>query len=362
MPFMINRKTAQQIVVTLKEVCDHDINFIDTNGIIFASTDRKRIGTFHEIGKQVISAGKTIEVESGDDFSGTNPGVNIPFLHYGELLAVIGISGDPAEVRKYAYLAQKITALLLREHELDVRSSNDRAQNNYIIHALIYNESISHDYLCTYLNRFSLTLETRCRTIVIQLDSRYTPSNLSLIEYEIQKAFHIIGSTFYTFHYPSEYVLILDCRQYDHWAYVFPQLIDKCGEILKIGIGSIQPLSHQHQSYETALIARKSLGGGRQLAVFDELDIEMLLGGTDPGISEYFLDKTIRQLDQTEQDLLNVYFSCDMSLKQTCEKLFLHKNTLQYQLDKIGRKSGYNPRSFRDAAVLYLGLKLLSSS
>lgn len=36
----IRRLVAQQIVETVKDVCGHDINYIDPNGIIFASTTR----------------------------------------------------------------------------------------------------------------------------------------------------------------------------------------------------------------------------------------------------------------------------------------------------------------------------------
>ena len=47
-----------------------------------------------------------------------------------------------------------------------------------------------------------------------------------------------------------------------------------------------------------------------------------------------------------------------MSLGHTSSRLFLHKNTLQYKLDRIYKKCGLNPRKFRDGAVLYLALKL----
>ena len=50
-----------------------------------------------------------------------------------------------------------------------------------------------------------------------------------------------------------------------------------------------------------------------------------------------------------------------MSLKETAEQLYLHKNTLQYQLDRIWKNTGYNPRNFKDATVLYVGLKLLNN-
>ena len=67
----------------------------------------------------------------------------------------------------------------------------------------------------------------------------------------------------------------------------------------------------------------------------------------------------IRKKAEKDLELLETYFSHDMSLKATCEELYLHKNTLQYKLDKIHKITGYNPRNFKNAVVLYIGLKLL---
>ena len=47
-----------------------------------------------------------------------------------------------------------------------------------------------------------------------------------------------------------------------------------------------------------------------------------------------------------------------MSLKETADSLIIHRNTLQYQLDRIHEKTGMDPRRFRDAVVLYLSLLL----
>ena len=55
---------------------------------------------------------------------------------------------------------------------------------------------------------------------------------------------------------------------------------------------------------------------------------------------------------------MEVYFAADCSLKTAAEKLYIHKNTLQYQLDKIHALTGYDPRVFREGVILYLGLQL----
>ena len=43
----------------------------------------------------------------------------MPVYHNQSLLAVIGITGEPDTVRKYAHLAERITNLLIREQELN---------------------------------------------------------------------------------------------------------------------------------------------------------------------------------------------------------------------------------------------------
>ena len=60
---LISRAMAQQIVDTVKDVCSQNINFIDEKGIIVASTDRDRVGTYHEVGYRVVLEGNTIEVD-----------------------------------------------------------------------------------------------------------------------------------------------------------------------------------------------------------------------------------------------------------------------------------------------------------
>lgn len=356
----ISKRVAQQIVETVKDVCNHNINFIDTKGMIFASTDASRVGDFHEIGRQVIVSGQTIEVETDNSFFGTQKGVNIPFVYKGEVIAVIGISGAPDEVRQYAYLAQKITALILREHEIENQSNSRKEQMHYVVRAVVTGEHINHEYFMEFLEAYHADFSIDYQTIVVQLDSRYNPSNLSFIEKHIYQAFGQTGSPFITFQYPNEYVMFLEAHKLSKWLYVFQNLAENYRGILKIGIGNRCLLTRQSQSYQAAEIALHSLLADRNMALFDELNLEILLGSIGTEAREQFLHKTMKKLDEKEQRLLEVYFDCNFSLQKTCEKLFIHKNTVQYQLDKIWRTCGYNPRSFADAVILYLGLRLRS--
>ena len=355
---IISQRVAQQIVETVKDLCKHDINFIDSQGIIFASTNVSRIGEFHEVGSHVLANGQTIEVEDDNSFIGTNKGVNMPFVYQGEVIAVIGISGKPDEVRQYAYLAQKITTLILREHELEAQSSSRKEQMSSIVRALAAGEHINHNYFMAYLEHYQIDFTKEYQTILIQLNSRYNLLNLSMIEHHIYRFFEQTESPLIAFQYPNEYVMMLETEKMEKWIPKFRELASYYHGILKIGIGNKYPLMKQSLSCQNARLALHSILTDENIVLFEELNLEILLGNISQDAKEQFLKKTMKNLEEKDIKLLTIYFECDMSLKQTCEKLFLHKNTLQYQLDKIWRNCGYNPREFKDAVILYLGIRM----
>lgn len=354
MAITLSKQTAQKIVDTIKDVCGHDINYINKNGTIFASTNAARIGDFHEIGNKVISTNETIEISSDDSFYGTHKGVNIPFSYNREIIAAIGISGEPDEVRPYAVLAQKITSLILREQEIDLLDYGRKNQLNYVIRSLIENNELNHDYLLNFLSEYKLGIDTPCRTVLIRFNPRYNLSNLSMVENHVFHTFDQISAKLYSFNFPNEYVLIIPEEQYQKWSYVFSTLADHTSGILQMGIGNICPISKQHESYGAAQLAVRSLSGSQNIAIFDNLDLEILLGCINEQAKKGYLQKTISRLDHEDIALLKTYFSTDMSLKETSEILFLHKNTLQYKLNRIEKLTGYNPRIFHGAVNLFL--------
>ncbi len=355
----VDSTLAQQIVDTVKDVCGYDINFINENGMIFASTNPARIDTYHEVGRKAASSGNTIEVNENDSFTGTQQGINMPIYHNGRLLAVIGITGIPDTVRKYAYLAERITKLLIREQELNAFSRSQADKKNYIVTTLTREEKQYTGYLNECLKEFGIDPETPKRFLVIQINPGYNLVNLSLLEQKIGQLFAQAGVDLFTFSYPREFLAVIDEQDYKKNALILQAFSQKNPEIIKIAAGKSCPLFHLHLSYASARTALKSLDGAEKSFVsFDDLTLEIILSSVDENNREEFLKKTIGRISEEEQEILETYFSEDMSLANTSQKLYIHKNTLQYKLNHIHEKSGLNPRRFRDAVLLYLALRI----
>lgn len=358
MPARIRPQIAQQIVETVKDFCGHDINFIDTNGMIFASTNAARVGSFHEIGKTVVTQGKTIQVNADTSFSGTQKGVNIPVSYHGEIVAAIGISGEPSQVVGYAQLACKITRLLLWENELESQISTRKQSLNYVLQALTRGNELNHNFLVSVMRWYNVEETDLYRVVLIRLGSLYNPSDQPTLEPEIYRCFRATGSDLYTFIFPNEYLLCLPQDQLMSFRRMAAQLVRDYGDILRIGVGTPIDFVRLGRSYSEAQIAIRSLLAQKGFAVFDDLDLDILLTAVSDSGKRLFMEKVGGSIDEQDRRLLSTYFENDLSLKRTAEALFMHKNTVQYQLDRVQRRYGYNPREFRDAVMLYLRLQL----
>ena len=61
----------------------------------------------------------------------------------------------------------------------------------------------------------------------------------------------------------------------------------------------------------------------------------------------------------------NVFFENNLNVSETSRKLFVHRNTLVYRLEKIKKITGLDLREFEDAIVFKVALmvkKYLSSN
>lgn len=353
----ISRRLARQIVDTLRDVCGTNINFISPSGQIVASTDESRVGSFHEIGRKAALSGEVVEAAGGDDYYGTQAGVNIPILHHGSVAGVIGISGDPEEVRRFAYLAQKITVLLLRERDLDMQKNSRKERLNYMIRSLAGGGPTPQAYFRSFLKEYALDPKQLFSTVLI----RFTPGEDGrevFPEQAVYRALENGGFSLFTFSYPGEYILFLREEEKKAKKGVLADLAAACPGRLRIGVGGPQPLERQYRSYREAELAVRSLEDGSGIACYADLDFEILLGEVSGEARALYLERVLGKLEEEEIVLLRVYFEESQSLLRTSGRLNLHKNTLQYRLDRIFRKSGYDPRRFCDAVILYSGIRL----
>lgn len=355
----VSKSLAQQIVNTVHDICGHDINFINKKGIIFASTNERRIGTFHEVGKEAANTLKTIEVTENDNYKGTNCGVNIPVTHNGLFIAVIGISGNPDEVRSFARLAERITRLLIREQELGGTAHILSEKKRFLLNCLASENLDLPEYALSALKDFHIEENTLKRIIIIRLTAADPSITLSSVEKRIVRLFDRLNITLFCDYYPDRFIALADDQTIQKNMSVFKSFSADNQDILQTGIGQAETIYQMNSSFRTAQTALANASIDKaSLSVFDELTLEIILNSISEDRRKQYLTKVISGLSDEDILLLRIYYEEGQSLSRTCEKLFLHKNTLQYKLNRIHRICGFNPRDFKDAVILYLAIRM----
>ena len=355
----VSKSLAQQIVNTVHDICGHDINFINRKGIIFASTNEHRIGTFHEIGKKAADTQKTIEVTENDNYKGTNCGVNIPVTHNGIFIAVIGISGTPDEVRIFAHLAERITRLLIREQELGGTAHTLTEKKRFLLNCLTTENLELPEYAISLFKDFCIDENTPKRIVIFRHLASDCFVALSSTENKLLRLFESLNIVLFCDYYPDKFIALADDTTIVDNMSALKHFCTDHQDILQAGIGCAADIYHLNASLRTAYTALENSSITQtSLSLFDDLTLEIILSSVSEKSRNEYLSKVLSGLSEKDILLLRTYYEEDQSLNQTCKKLFLHKNTLQYKLNRIHRICGFDPRNFKDAVILYLAVRM----
>jgi DNA-binding PucR family transcriptional regulator len=63
-------------------------------------------------------------------------------------------------------------------------------------------------------------------------------------------------------------------------------------------------------------------------------------------------------LDAETISTLETFFQLDCNVSETAKKLYIHRNTLLYRLDKFKQETSLDVRSFQDAVLVKIALQL----
>ena len=116
---MIKPDMAQKLIDQITGYTEYNINIMDGNGVIIASRDPGRIGTYHEAAGRILRSGTDIiEIEDDKMYPGALPGINMAIKTDGKTEGVLGVTGEPDRIREVAMVIRlAIEAMLKYERE-----------------------------------------------------------------------------------------------------------------------------------------------------------------------------------------------------------------------------------------------------
>ena len=140
-----------------------------------------------------------------------------------------------------------------------------------------------------------------------------------------------------------------------------------------IGMGTVadhlRELADSYKEAQTAIDVGKVFDTERSIINYENLGIGRLIYQLPTTLCEIFLSEVFKKnsidsLDQETLFTINKFFENNLNVSETSRKLFVHRNTLVYRLEKIKKLTGLDLRQFDHAIVFKVALmvrKYLSS-
>lgn len=375
----LNRELAEKIVVKTMNVLGKNINIMNNQGIIIGSGDEKRLNTFHEIAGEVIKSQQTIIINEAEieEYQGVKAGINLPIFFNEELIGVVGITGKAAEVSDYGKLVKNMVELILQQeflrHEIEI---DNRAKENFY-QQILNNDIKDQNLLEDRLKLFKIKRDLKRIVLVINFEN----FNSKLVTKAIN---HLNDLSFIRkddiFIIRGDKLVLIKTINYN--SSLQQQKIFETAEKLKfqlkkiindavIGIGtavdSIDKLDISYKDANFALKVGTKLDDQKDENIYsiENLGFNYILPFIEAYHAENFLKNIFQQQDYKKYfaesnlgDIIEALVKNNLNISQTAESLYIHRNTLLYQLNKIKDQTGYNLKNASELFTLLLAYHL----
>ncbi|WP_326584344.1 helix-turn-helix domain-containing protein [Streptomyces sp. NBC_00481] len=394
---MLSPSLAQEIAGDTSAVIGFNVLITDAEGMVIGSGDRSRVGTFHEASVEVIRTQEPAAHSASQALvlRGVRPGVTLPLVTDGQAVGTVGITGTPAQVRRFGLLVKRQTEILLRESVmLRSRLLAERAAEKLFADLASYDpQVVEGDFLL--FRAAELGFDLRLPRVAVAFEVTVAaPGNrrpgaptrdMALVRSELLRTVREVFAD------PQDIVattapgrlgvlhrlrpdrptasLVADCRR------VADVIAAQNSLTARAGIGEpADSVGALHDSYQDAcdalhLTARRTSGsatrltargaGGAPVHLISDLRIHQVLAAVGQPARGRLLAVTAAELRAQPdwpvlRDTVTAWCEGGFNLVRAAEALHVHRNTVVYRMQKIEQLTGRPLRDHRTTMALYL--------
>ena len=344
----------QNIVLQFKDTVDTEIGVIDADGTVIACTELGEIGSRWSEAAQVIGEAEDVVVLGGKTFK-TLAGWSGHFD-----FAVFAV-GESAMSRTACAMA----SVALNAAKSYYEEKYDKA--SFVKNIISDNIMLSD----LYVRAKELHVETelnRAVYVIRRIDEHFE----GLTVEAVQAIFPDRQTNFVLSMGENDIVLIqqLDETVAEHEleksAHAIEEALRVGGEnAVVVGIGTVaahlRDLAKSYKEAQIAIEVGKVFDTEKYIISYENLGIGRLIYQLPTTLCEMFLQEVFKKnpidsLDKETLFTINKFFENNLVLSETARKLFVHRNTLVYRLEKIKKLTGLDLREFDDAITFKVAL------
>lgn len=369
----ISKRDAMKTVTEISAIINQNVNMMDENGVIIGSTDPERLGTFHEGAKKIIDKKlDMLAIYDTDRYSGSCPGINLPILFQNQIVGVVGVTGNTEEVVRYGKIIKKMTEILLWDNYLKERQNLDEILKKRFLEDWIFGGAgkITPQFF-EQGQALGFNIQGRHRILIAAADKigEYkSPEDQHRLEKADRRIRLLLQNETNLFlKNNSGLICILGDLTNPQMETVARKISQDISDTLSVGLnigidgGAVecQMIHISYEKAEKALHACKLLSE-ESVRFYDDINVEIFASEISASLKREYIQKVFKNCTGEEilqwVTLLHAFFAANGSIIKAAQILYIHKNTLQYKINKLRNKIGYDPRIPKDVPVLYFAL------
>ncbi|WED21250.1 helix-turn-helix domain-containing protein [Vibrio sp. JC009] len=379
---ILEHQLAQQIVDRTMAIIGNNINVMNHAGIIIGSGDTHRIGQVHDGALLAIKHGDTIELseDTCQTLKGAKPGINLLLKNRGDVIGIVGITGDPEMIRGYANLVKMTAEMIVEQAALIEQLQWDRRHKEEFITAWI-KAKLNFQELNNWASRLEIDLSKPRIATVIEFSSQNRTINQQKIRQVVELLEYPKRNNLVAVLSMNEVVVLKPYQDGENEDFQkaeskrIDSLIDRLHQNgiynVHVGLGKyFSEPAKMHLSYESAkqtIEFGKKLNPKNNKHLFENHQLPVLLAplnSTWQGEQICTPILTLIKKDKSGQLIktLKALFEHNGNLKDCANSLFIHRNTLRYRLDKIEEITKISPHHFAGLAELYIAIQISKNS
>ena len=350
----MSSRIFQSVLIQMKEATTRPMGVIDANGTVIASNELSMIGSY--IG---------VFVNAGED-----PGEKT-IRSYGRTFRFIGGNGPRFDYAvfvdgedDYAKTVCILAYIAICEAKANYEENHDNAT---FIKNIISNNMLPGD-IYVRAKELHFPSEATRMVMLVRMEGKTDPAALELI----QGMFPNRQSDFVFSVTETDIAVIKLCsmpgevEQIDAVAHsIESQMASELGLKTIIGVGTparhLRELSDRYKEAQVAIEVGKVFETEKTVIDYETLGIGRLIYQLPTTLCEMFLSEIfqknpIETLDEETLFTINKFFENNLNVSETSRKLFVHRNTLVYRLEKIKKLTGLDLREFDHAIIFKVAL------
>ena len=347
---MLEQLAEELVQMTSLLVGGRVINVMNQEGVIIASTEQERIGTVHEGARRVLKTGKTVKItkEQIPLYPGAKEGCNMPLRMNGKIIGVVGIYGNPEEIRDLAQLLEVYAEKYFEMETIIYQRMQDNEVRCRLMRQIVSKNGVSIRDIQSFMDDLQIQMVPPFQVAVISgnPDDSGSIGNdkawgnvLTVLKDTLVNQ----GKDFYCMDDGKIYFLkSMACGQdHPYWSQ-FQATLQKFGKY-RLSLGSVcDNWDGVRESYlEACSLDRCSLKEFNDVsdpAMRCLYEMDTTLINHEHYFSEIYhrLQENLKQEDL--EDLLlsaECYYEEERSITRAAARLFIHKNTLQYRIRRL---------------------------